>query len=64
MAQNEEIKAFIDEFGLTNLARTLTEKTNRKFSAQQVYHWRKRGVPYKWQDLVKEVSGIPKNKLR
>jgi len=61
---NTDVKAFINETGLTNLAIRLSEKTGNTFSAQQLNHWKRRGVPYKWQDTFTELSGIPKDMLK
>lgn len=61
---HKDVKIFIEEFGLTNLAHALSEATGSKFSAQQINHWRQRGIPYRWQDIFTELSGIPKHKLK
>jgi len=64
MKVNKDVQIFIQEFGLTNLAQALTLATGSNFTAQQINHWRRRGVPYKWQDIFTELSGIPKYKLK
>jgi hypothetical protein len=64
MNQIETLEKAIKKIGLSNIARTLTEKNGRVFTPQQVNNWRKRGVPYKWSDTFAEIAGVNKKELR
>ena len=59
-----DIKEYIIANGLTELAVTLGIETGERFSAQQINHWKTRGVPYRWLDIVAKVSQLPKERLR
>lgn len=63
MQLNKDVSDFIDGFGLTNLAKKLEQETGNSFTPQQINHWKKRGVPYRWQDAISLLSGIPKSLL-
>ena len=64
MDLNKDVSGFIDGFGLTNLANRLEQETGKSFTPQQINHWKKRGVPYRWQDIFSSLSGIPKSRLK
>jgi hypothetical protein len=64
MGCSKDVKEFIVKNGLTNLAAQLSDSTGEKFSAQQINHWKTRGVPYRWLDIVAKISCLPKEKLR
>jgi len=57
------VRAYIAEVGQTALARKMSASTGMKFTAQQINHWKNRGIPYRWQDAFCELSGIPKSQL-
>lgn len=64
MERSSSFREFISDYGLSNLARTLQELTGEQFTAQQINHWRTRGVPYRWHDAIIEISNLPKSELR
>ena len=59
-----DIREYIIANGPTDLAARLSNACGQKFSAQQINHWKARGVPYRWLDIVAEVSRLPKEQLR
>jgi hypothetical protein len=64
MGSSKDFKNHLAEQGLTHLAARLSAETGYKFSAQQLNHWKTRGVPYRWVDIVSQISELPKETLR
>lgn len=58
------LENIIKQFGLSKSADLLSQETGKYFSAQQINNWRKRGIPYRWQDAVSDVFQIPKSEMR
>jgi len=63
-ARMTKLKTYIDEYGVTQLAVSLSEFAGANISRENLNHWKRRGVPYKFHLVFIDFSGLQRTDLR